>query len=130
MSEKTVFISYSHDSPEHAERVRGLGASLSRDGGECRIDVFKDTGEDWPAWMARKLMAAVWVLCVATEIYARRFRDQELPDQGLGVGWEAGLIRRLLYAKKLHNDRIFPIAFSNADRDHIPLELQGSDTFV
>ena len=36
-----VFISYSHDSPEHANRVRALGASLSRDGCDCRLDVHK-----------------------------------------------------------------------------------------
>ena len=47
MSGKTVFISYSHDSEAHAQRVRGLGASLSRGGCDCRIDVYKDTGEDW-----------------------------------------------------------------------------------
>jgi len=27
-----VFISYSHDSDQHAELVRGLGARLNRDG--------------------------------------------------------------------------------------------------
>ena len=130
MSEKTIFISYSHDSAEHAERVRGLGASLSRDGCDCRIDVYKDTDEDWPTWMTRQLIEADFVLCVVTETYERRFRDQELPDVGLGVGWEAGLIRRLLYAKKLHNDRIFPVVFAKSDRDHIPLELQGYDSFL
>jgi hypothetical protein len=48
MPAPTVFISYSHDSEEHADLVRGLGASLSRDGCECRIDAYKDTDEDWP----------------------------------------------------------------------------------
>lgn len=130
MSAKTVFISYSHDSSEHAARVRALGASLSRDGCECRIDAFKDTGEDWPAWMTRQLTEADFVLCVVTETYARRFVGNELPDVGLGVGWEAGLIRRLLYAKKLLNERIFPVVFSSADQQHIPLELQGYDYFL
>ncbi len=130
MSEKTVFISYSHDTPEHGDRVRGLSASLSRDGCGCRLDVFKDTGEDWPAWMTRQLIEADFVLCVVTETYARRFRDQELPDRGLGVGWEAGLIRRLLYAKKLHNSRIFPVLFAESDRPHIPIELEGYDCFL
>jgi hypothetical protein len=125
-----VLISYSHDSPEHAERVRGLSASLSRDGCECRVDVYKDTDEDWPTWMTRQLIEADFVLCVVTETYTRRFRDKELPDQGLGVGWEAGLIRRLLYQQKLHNNRIFPVLFDEADRQHIPLELQGYDFFL
>gem|GEM_PF-4479864 len=49
---------------------------------------------------------------------------------GLGVGWEAGLIRRLLYKKKLHNDRIFPICFEASDKQHIPIELLGFDQFL
>ena len=129
MSAPTVFLSYSHDSPAHAERVRGLHASLSRDGCDCRLDVFKDTDEDWPTWMTRQLLEADFILCVVTETYARRFRDRELPDVGLGVGWEAGLIRRLLYTKKLHNDRIFPVLCAESDRPHIPLELVGYDSF-
>ncbi|PTQ77600.1 SEFIR domain-containing protein [Nitrosomonas oligotropha] len=125
-----VFISYSHDNDEHCERVRGLDASLSRDGSDCRLDVHKDTDEDWPSWMTNQLIEADFILCVITEIYEYRFRDNELPDQGLGVGWEAGLIRRLLYAKKLRNDRIFPVFFNIPDRNHIPLELQGYDSFL
>lgn len=130
MSAPTVFISYSHDSDEHAERVRGLSASLSRDGCPCRLDVYKNTDEDWPTWMTRQLIETNFVLCVITETYARRFRDQELPDQGRGVGWEAGLIRRLLYHKKLHNDRIFPVLFDKSDEPHIPLELADYDFFL
>ncbi|HQR52129.1 MAG TPA: toll/interleukin-1 receptor domain-containing protein [Burkholderiales bacterium] len=129
MNEVGVFISYSHDSEEHGNRVRGLNASLSRDGCECHLDVFKDTDEDWPTWMTRQLVEADFVLCVVTETYERRFRDNELPDQGLGVGWEAGLIRRLLYTKKLRNNRIFPVFFHKQDRKHIPIELQGFDYF-
>jgi len=130
MSQPRVFISYSHDSGDHAARVRGLGASLARDGCDCRIDVYKDTDEDWPTWMTRELTEADFVLCVITETYERRFCDKELPDQGLGVGWEAGLIRRLLYGKKLHNERIFPVVFARADCGHIPLELEGYDYFL
>lgn len=130
MTNPRVFISYSQESPEHAERVRRLGASLSRDGCVCLIDVHKDTGEDWPTWMTRQLTESDFVLCVVTQTYEHRFRDKELPDQGLGVGWEATLIRRLLYAKKLHNDRIFPVLFAKSDRDHIPVELQSYDYFL
>jgi DNA-binding transcriptional ArsR family regulator len=130
MSAPIIFISYSHDSDEHAARVRGLNASLSRDGCECRLDVYRDTDEDWPLWMTRQLTEANFILCVVTDTYGRRFSDKELPDVGLGVGWEAGLIRRLLYAKKLHNDRVFPVLFDSADEQHIPLELEGYDFFL
>lgn len=130
MGEKIVFISYSHDSEEHRDRVLGLGESLSRDGCDCRIDAHKDTDEDWPLWMTRQLTEANFIVCVVSETYARRFQDQELPDRGHGVGWEAGLIRRLLYKKKLHNDRIFPVFFDKSGNQHIPLELVGYDFFL
>jgi hypothetical protein len=32
-----VFISYSHDTPEHVERVLSLANQLRRDGVECRL---------------------------------------------------------------------------------------------
>ena len=125
-----VFISYSHDSDAHAERVRGLADSLLRDGCDCRLDVYKDTDEDWSAWMTRQLIEADIVLCVVTETYHRRYRDEELAEVGRGVGWEAGLIRHQLYEAKLHNNRIFPVVFDESDRQHIPLELKGYDNFV
>ncbi|WP_133512446.1 ATP-binding protein [Candidatus Thiosymbion oneisti] len=80
--------------------------------------------------MTRQLIEADTVLCVVTETYKKRFNGRELPDVGLGVGWEAGLTRRLLYAQKLHNDRIFPICFEPSDKRHIPLELVGYDYFL
>jgi TIR domain-containing protein len=125
-----VFISYSHDSEDHSARVRGLEASLARDGCDCRLDVHKDTDEDWPLWMTRQLEEADLVLCVVTETYSRRFSDKEQPDAGLGAGWEAGLIRRLLYGKKLRNSRIFPVLLDRRDSSRIPLELQGYDFYV
>jgi hypothetical protein len=125
-----VFVSYSHDSREHIERVMGLVASLSRDGCQCRLDAHKDTDEDWPAWMTRQLIEADFVACVCTRIYEERFRGDVPADVGRGVGWEGGLIRRLLYASKLRNSRILPVVFDAADAKYIPLELQGYDQFT
>ncbi|MCB2263295.1 MAG: toll/interleukin-1 receptor domain-containing protein [Candidatus Thiosymbion ectosymbiont of Robbea hypermnestra] len=136
MDRPTVFISYSQESPEHAERVRGLAASLERDGCTCHLDLYKDTAEGWPTWMTRQLTEADIVLCVVTETYARRFRDQELPDVGRGVSLEVKLIQNQLYETKLHNDRIFPVLFDATDQfdakdqRHIPLILQGYDHFL
>ncbi len=134
MDKPIVFISYSHDNDGHTERVRRLDASLRQDGCACRLDFYKDTKEDWPTWMKRQLIEADAVLCVVTPTYAQRFDDQGFDDQkqpatGLGVGWEARLIRNLLYSKKLHNGRIFPVFFHASDQEHIPLELQGYDYF-
>ncbi len=125
-----VFISYSHDSEDHSARVRGLEASLMRDGCDCRLDVHKDTDEDWPLWMTRQLGEADFILCVVTETYSCRFSDKEQPNVGLGVVWEAGLIRRLLFGEKFRNARVFPLLFDRNDSPHIPLELRGYSQFV
>jgi len=129
-SPPVVFISYSHnDSDEHKKSVRGLGASLSRDGCDCRLDVHKESDDDWPIWMERQLKSASFILCAVTKNYKSRFNDEEQWDEGLGVGWEAGLIRRCLYSNKFKNKKIFPIFFVPSDRNNIPLLLQGYDLF-
>ena len=105
MSDIVIFISYSHDSDAHRERVRGLAASLSRDGCDCRLDVYKDTDEDWPAWMTRQLLEADFVLCVVTETYERRFRDRTArsrPWGWLGGGPDPAPLVREEAPQRLH----------------------------
>ena len=69
-----VFISYSHDSDEHANRVLVLADALC-DGG---IDVILDRyvhpapAEGWPLWMDRNIRDANFVLMICTETYLRR----------------------------------------------------------
>ena len=89
-----VFISYSHDSEEHADRVLALANALC-DGG---IDVILDryahrAAEGWPFWMEQNLEAAKFVLMVCTENYRRRVMALDT-----GVHWEAELIQnRICY---------------------------------
>jgi hypothetical protein len=47
-----VLISYSHDSPEHADRVRELSDRLRADGIDCILDQYEvSPPEGWPLWM-------------------------------------------------------------------------------
>src|SRR5271166_904876 len=47
-----VFISYSHDSTEHEQRVRALADQLRDDGIDARIDQYvQDPDEGWVKWM-------------------------------------------------------------------------------
>ncbi len=124
-----VFISFSHDSDEHRMKVAGLGASLITSGCDCRIDLFKNTDEDWPTWMSNQLLSADVLLCVTTETYHKRFRGIELAEVGKGVGYEAPLIRNLMFDNKFRNIRIFPVFFNPSDKKFIPLELKGFDFF-
>jgi hypothetical protein len=44
-----VFISYSHDSPEHLDHVLELADRLRTDGIDCHIDQYEESPpEGWP----------------------------------------------------------------------------------
>jgi len=79
-----VFISYSHDSPEHRQRVLALANQLRRDGVEAWIDQYiQDPDEGWIRWMRSQVRQASRVLLVFTEVYQRRFEGDEEEGKGL-----------------------------------------------
>ncbi|MBV8312529.1 MAG: TIR domain-containing protein [Planctomycetaceae bacterium] len=115
----SAFISYSHDSAEHAARVLDLADALC-DGG---IDVILDRyvhpapAEGWPRWMERNLDAAQFVLMVCTATYRRRVMGEEEPGKGHGVRWEGSLI----YNDKPSGSRFIPILLlPGSESAHIP----------
>jgi hypothetical protein len=123
-----VFISYSHDSEEHADRVLALADALC-DGG---IDVILDRyvhpapAEGWPRWMERNLDEAPFVLMVCTTTYRRRVLGQEEPGKGLGVRWEGSLIYNRIYNDKPSGSRFIPILLlPGSEPAHIPNPVQG-----
>jgi len=69
-----VFISYSHDSPQHMNRVWDLSERLRSDGIDCRIDQHEAAPEEgWPNWCKRQIKDAGFVLVACTETYLRRY---------------------------------------------------------
>ena len=49
-----VFISYSHDSPEHRTRVLNFAEKLRKDGLDAWIDQYESWPEKgWPLWMEK-----------------------------------------------------------------------------
>ncbi len=132
MDAKKVFISYSHDSKEHAARVAGLAASLRRDGLDCRIDQYVEGSppEGWPRWMEKTIEWAEFVLVVCTKTYFRRVRKEEPPGKGLGATWEAHLIYQHLYEAHLFNAKFVPVIFDSTNKDFIPTPLRGVSHYV
>jgi hypothetical protein len=90
----SVFLSYSHDSDEHAARVLALADTPCAGGIDVILDryVHPAPEEGWPRWMDRNLDAAQFFLMVCTATYRRRAMGLEEPGQGLGVNWEGNLI--------------------------------------
>lgn len=126
-----VFISYSHDSREHVDRVLALCDRLRSEGIEAELDQYEPVPlEGWPLWTARKVEEADFVLFVCTETFLRRFEGREEAGKGLGVTWEAAAAVRALYKAGARNAKFLPILFDPADVVHIPPLLAGTTDFL
>ncbi len=122
-----VFISYSHDSQEHFDRVLLLSDTLREWGIDCHIDQYELAPADWLRWMERRIREADFVLIVCTETYCRRFNGEEEPGKGLGVRHEGGVISVELYNRQTETAKFIPVVFSAADSAHIPTPLQATN---
>jgi hypothetical protein len=59
----TVFISYSHDGPDHIGAVLALSNRLRAEGVDCVLDQYESCPpEGWPRWMDREIKKAQFVL--------------------------------------------------------------------
>ena len=122
-----VFISYSHDSTEHMDRVLALSNRLRQEGVDCHIDQYEQSPpEGWPQWCDRQVEKSDFVLVACTETYLRRFKGEEAPGFGLGATWEGHIITQELYNAQGKNTKFIPIIFSAQDTAYIPVILQGA----
>lgn len=126
-----VFMSYSHDSPEHADRVLILANRLLADGVDCILDQYESTPpEGWPRWMDKHIRQSDFVLMVCTEIYCHRVMGTDKPGTGLGVRWEGNLIYQHIYNAETLNTRFIPVLFDVSDSAHIPTPMQGATHYL
>jgi len=126
-----VFISYSHDSSEHKERVLALSERLRVEGLDVQLDQYeKAPPQGWPNWMLDQISDARWVLLVCTERYHQRVRGGEKSGSGLGATWEGAIITQTLYENQAKNDKFVPVIFAPEDRIFIPIFLRGSTHYL
>lgn len=122
-----VFISYTHDAPEHASRVLELSDRLRSEGIDAMIDRYEETPpEGWPRWMINQISTADFVLMVCTETYKRRFEGNEEQGKGLGGNWEGAVLTQNLYEDQGKNTRFIPVVFHVEDTSSIPLVLRST----
>ena len=85
-----VFISYSHDTPEHKQWVSELAAKLRRNGVEPILDQwYLDLNQDLTQFAESGIRTADRVLVICTDSYVRKANDGE--D---GVGYEPMIVTR------------------------------------
>jgi hypothetical protein len=126
-----LFISYSHDSREHMDRVLALSNRLRADGIDCHIDQYElSPPEGWPRWMIKHIATAAFVLVVCTETYTRRVNGIKEVGKGLGVKWEGAILTQELYEAETHNTKFIPVVFSTYDAAHIPIVLRGVNYYA
>ena len=124
-----VFISYSHDSSEHAEQVLALSNRLRADGIDAMIDQYVvPPPEDWKLWMEKQIRDADFVLMICTDTYYRRVMGEELSGKGLGVRWEGKLIYQQLYqvGSETGRAKFIPVLLEGGSVEHIPLPVRGN----
>jgi hypothetical protein len=125
-----VFISYSHDSEQHKNRVWELCERLRNDSINCRIDQHEfSPPEGWPRWCRNQVQESQFVVVVCTETYKQRYEGKAPAGEGKGAKWEGFIITLELYEAEGRNARFIPVVFSPEDAQHIPAELRGATRY-
>ncbi len=126
-----VFISYSHDSADHAARVLKLANVLRRDGVDAIIDQYVTfPAEGWPAWMDAQIRDNDFVIMVCSASYFRRIVRREASRDGLGVAWEGSLIYNHIYITKGDLSRFVPVLLNDGSLDYIPELLRAGGHYL
>ena len=114
-----VFISYSHDSPEHRRWVSELGAKLRHNGVDAILDQWDlGPGDDVTQFMERGIIDSDRVLVVCTDQYVRKANAPEG-----GVGYERMIVTAQL-ARDLGTDKFIPIIRQASEEEKTPTFLE------
>ncbi|MGE3598353.1 MAG: toll/interleukin-1 receptor domain-containing protein [Dehalococcoidia bacterium] len=124
MPTPTVFISYSHDSPEHKAWVLKLATDLRSTGIDASLDQWDLVpGQDVVSFMHDGVAKADRVLLVCTEQYVRK------SERGLGgVGYER-LIVTAEMVEAIETKKFIPIVRANPSTSKTPKHL-GPRLFI
>src|SRR3977135_3711189 len=109
---KQVFISYRHESPEHARSVRRLSELLQQAKLPVMLDQFYldahpgGPDEGWPKWCEDCANQSACVLIIASEGWFVAYNKTAAKGSGLGAATEADLFRQDLWDEQGQNVRI------------------------
>lgn len=118
-----VFVSYSHESDEHNERVAKLVAELRSNGIETTYDEDMKFGQRMSDYMLYSIQKSQYVLYICTPEYKRKADNLEK-----GVGFETTIITSEIYACR--NDlKFIPVLFNGTWNDvpYWALGVKGVD---
>ena len=110
-----VFISYSHDNPDHKKWVAELAIKLAENGIDTILDQWDlSPGDDLAAFMERGVTEVDRVLVICSSNYVSK------ANAGVGgVGYEKMIVNSEL-VNNLGTNKFIPIIRENADEQKIP----------
>ncbi len=123
-----VFINYSHDSPQHRDRVLELSERLRADGVETILDQYVAGGnpaQGWFQWQEDQIEKADYVVVVCTEIFYRRFVKDPRQPQREWPDWEVDVTAKRITSPR-DRGKFIPVYLTRADENWLPIALHGS----
>lgn len=133
--QQQIFLSYRHESPEHARAVRRLGELLRQAGLPVALDQFyfddHSGGPDqgWPKWCEECASQSRCVLIIASDGWFAAYDKSGPADAGLGSAAEADLVRQYLYDHRGDNGRIRLGFLHTVDPEKVPPRLRAWQPF-
>lgn len=130
-----VFLSYRHESDDHAKAVRTLGEMLKAADLPVELDQFYiedhpgGPNETWPKWCEDRAVKSACVLIVCSKGWFDSYRMEGQVRTGLGAALEAAIFSQEIYDDKGYNARVRLVILDNFNEDGIPLRLKGWHIF-
>jgi len=125
-----VFISYSHDSEEHRDKVLSLSNKLLNDGVDCWIDQYEISPEEgWPNWCLNQIEKSDFTLVICTKTYYDRFRRKAKKNIGQGVKFEGHIIIQDIYDNDSLNKKFIPVCFDEKNKKNVPECIRGGTVY-
>ena len=125
-----LFISYSHDSPEHKKMVLDLANRFrTKEGIDCEIDQHLLPAyppEGWMKWMRDRITESDFVLMIFTPLYRDRY-ERNVDVGGYGVAFEGLIISEILYGEYFISNKFIPVICDGGSIDNITYGLRGGN---
>lgn len=130
MTGPRIFVSYAREPVRHRRQVHEFSQFLVTLGADIRLDELAGHDRrDWSLWGIQEIMAADFVVVVASDVYRRRAEGVQPAGSGDGVAGEAAFLRdRLAYDRQTWQRRILPVVLPGGRVDEIPLFLSPYST--
>jgi hypothetical protein len=134
MLQQHVFISYRHESREHAQSVRRFGEFLRQAKIPVALDQFLfdeqpgGPNEGWPKWCEDCANQSACVVIIGSEGWFSAY-EQPAPGIGLGAASEADLFRQAFWDHPGDNERIRLAFLHEVPAQLVPVRLRAWHQF-